>query len=245
MKIPFFHDILELVLPRRCAVCGTALDSDEADICSSCREGLPLTWFWDRRENPMADKLNDRIQVLRDKADDRQYEPYVQAAALFFYRGDYKEITKSVKYRNALGLGRDMGEELGRKLMGSALFSDVDAVVPVPLHAFRKFRRGYNQAEIIARGAASALAVPVIADSLHRKRRTGTQTRLSVEQKAANVAGVFSVDNAKALQGFSHILLVDDVFTTGSTLAECCRTLRLALGPKVRISVCTLAVVGE
>lgn len=245
MKISFLHDILELVLPRRCAVCGTALDSDEADICSSCREGLPLTWFWERRENPMADKLNDKIQVLRDKADDRHYEPYVQAAALFFYRGDYKEITKSVKYRNALGLGLDMGEELGRKLMGSALFFDVDAVVPVPLHVLRKFRRGYNQAEVIARGAASAMDVPVIADSLRRTRRTGTQTRLSVEQKAANVAGVFALSDRKAFSGCRHILLVDDVFTTGSTLAECCRTLRLALGPKVRISVCTLAVVGE
>lgn len=245
MKISFLHDILELLLPRRCAVCGAALESGEDMLCALCREALPLTWFWERRENPMADKLNDRIQELRDKMDDRNYEPYARAAALFFYRSDYKKITKAVKYRNALDLGRGMGGELGRILKDAPLYSDVDAIIPVPLHPLRRFRRGYNQAEVIAESLAAVLGVPMNASSLRRIRRTGTQTRLSAEAKAANVAGAFAVTDAKALEGLNHLLLVDDVFTTGSTLAECCRALRLALGSKVRISVCTLAVVGE
>lgn len=245
MTRSFFHNILDLLLPRRCAVCGRALDCGEKDLCTSCLEGLPLTYFWERRENPMADKFNDRIQALRDLSDDRYYEPYARAAALFFYRSEYRNITKAVKYHNALELGRSMGGELGRRLGASPLFKDVDMVIPVPLHPLRRYRRGYNQAEIIAEALATALKVPINASSLRRIRRTGTQTRLSAEAKAANVAGAFAVDNYKALEGFRHILLVDDVFTTGSTLAECCRALRSALGNKVMISVCTLAVVGE
>lgn len=216
---------------------------------------MPLTYFWMQAQNPMADKLNDRIQQLRDESDVRYYEPYANAAALFFYKEDYQEITKAVKYRSALRLGRHMGRELGRRLAESEVFRDVDLVIPVPLHWMRKFSRGYNQAAVIAESLASSMGVAFDADVLERVRRTRTQTRLDVGAKASNVSGAFAVRKACSQEGrgllssASHILILDDVFTTGSTLAECCRTLREVLPPSrrslVRISVCTLAAVGE
>ena len=146
---------------------------------------------------------------------------------------------------------------LGQRLAGSQLFNDVDMVIPVPLHRLRRWKRGYNQAEIIGGEVAAALGVHLRTDILVRKRRTQTQTQLSIEEKAANVAGAFEVsDGAKRVYGIAphddssrcgmpcHILLVDDVFTTGSTLGECFRALRSAFPAEVRISVATLAFVG-
>ena len=122
----------------------------------------------------------------------------------------------------------------------------IDLVVPVPLHWTRKLRRGYNQADIIARGIAAELAVPACCRFLVRRRSTRSQTSLSPEERRANVASAFAV-RPKVLRRLhtNHILLVDDVFTTGATLLACHRALRAALGPEVIISVATLAYVGR
>ena len=103
----------------------------------------------------MADKLNGRVQAIRDRCGITEYEPYIQAAALFFYRGDYKALTRELKYNAELPLGRYVAGILGRKLSGSGLWDDVDVVIPVPLHWWRRYRRGYNQAEVIAREVAA------------------------------------------------------------------------------------------
>ena len=122
----------------------------------------------------------------------------------------------------------------------------IDLVVPVPLHWTRKLRRGYNQADIIARGIAAELAVPACCRLLVRRRSTRSQTSLSPEERRANVASAFAV-RPKVLRRLhtNHILLVDDVFTTGATLLACHRALRAALGSEVIISVATLAYVGR
>ena len=176
------------------------------------------------------------------------HEPYAYAAALFFYRPDspYNNITKSLKYRADLSEGRHFSEMLGRRLASSPLYADVDLVVPVPLHRSRRLRRGYNQAEVVARGIASRLPLsPAVAPGLlRRSRRTRSQTRLSLEQKASNVRGAFCADSSLvATLNPRHILIVDDVFTSGATLSECHAALRSCWGPSVRISVATLACV--
>ena len=193
---------------------------------------------------------------------DLDYQPFSYAAALFYYRGDspYSQIPQALKYGRNFGAGRHFARMLGRDLAGSELFSNVDALIPVPLHWIRRWRRGYNQAEVIARGIAEELGVRVLIGALKRVRRTRTQTRLDAGGRYANVRSAF-VANGKTLASIRitadraerplHLLLVDDVFTTGATLLACERALRKgfteAFGPdaasKVRISVATLAYV--
>lgn len=231
--------LLDLVLPRVCVVCGRPLLPRERHLCTECLSDLPETRYAPLDHNPMADRFNARI-------DPEEYEPYAYAAALFHYRADsgYKKISQALKYHRDFAAGRCFARMLGARLAASPLYADVDLVVPVPLHWTRHWRRGYNQASVVAREVARALSAPRAERLLRRCRRTRSQTRLSVAAKAANVSGAFALRRAPA-PAARHILLVDDVFTTGATLAACHKALRRHYGPQVRISVATLAAVGE
>ena len=254
----------DMILPRVCVVCGRRLLLDEKHLCLGCAADMPFTRFESMSHNPMANRFNEVIQ--RGLASDdsslgvvQSRERYAYASALFLYKEDsgYKHIPYQVKYHGNLAVGRHFGGLLGCRLAGSALFEDVDMVIPVPLHRLRRWKRGYNQAEVIAAEVATALGVPLRTDILIRGRRTKTQTQLSIEGKAVNVAGAFEVtENVRCLSGHGchvessqyegpkHILLIDDVFTTGSTLGACFAALRSVFPPSVRISVATLAFVG-
>ena len=212
----------------------------------------------------MADRYNEVIQkhLVADGVSSgilQSHERYAYASALFIYQEDngYRQIPYQIKYHGNISAGRHFGRMLGLRLSDSEHFQDVDMIIPVPLHRLRKWKRGYNQAEIIAEEVAAALGAPLRTDILVRRRMTRTQTQLSIEEKSANVAGAFEVsDGAKSLYGVGsydnsslptwpkHILLIDDVFTTGSTLYACFAALRTAFPPSVRISVATLGFVG-
>ena len=259
--------LADLLLPRKCIVCGEKLTGREDHICRWCRDDMPLTRFWQLRHNPMADKINAAIQKELEKlwdAGDFRTERYVRAAALFFFNeeADYKKIPYRIKYEGDIRAGRYFGKMLGDRLSSAEWFQDVDIIIPVPLHWRRKWKRGYNQAEIIAQGISEALCIPVRTDILRRRKHTRTQINLNIQQKSANVAGAFSAslpqtrstnaDNVTSDKTSSnrtyrprHILLVDDVFTTGSTLTACFFALRSAFPPEVRISVATLGFVGR
>lgn len=235
----------DLMAPRVCVVCGRQLGMKEQHLCIWCASDLPLTRYWTRPHNPMADRFNEVVERYRRPEDP---ELYAYAVALIFYRGGnpYRRIPQALKYHYNLSAGRYFARMLGDKMAGAAHFADVDLILPVPLHWTRRWSRGYNQAEVLARALGARLGIPVRCDVLRRKRRTRTQTHLSMEEKAHNVSGAFCVRPA-ALKNLQprHILLLDDTFTTGATLYGCFAVLRAALGPGVRISVCTLAAVTD
>ena len=241
--------LLDLAMPRRCIVCRRPLALRERFICVDCQADFPFTHFWARSHNPMADKFNSLIQRDLDVASFSPREPYAFATALFFYNADsdYRRIPWHLKYEGGLAAGRHFARLLGAHLAASAQFADVDVVIPVPLHWTRRWRRGYNQAEVIARELADVLGAEFRKDILRRSRRTRSQVRLSLAGKAANVRGAFSVSNGFRKMGCpaGHLLLVDDTFTTGSTLNACRAVLRQAFPPPTRISVATLAYVSS
>ena len=237
----------DLLLPRTCIGCGARLLRSERHICLSCMTDMPLTRFWSVSHNPMADRFNELIQ----KEMEEEREPYAFAAALFFYNSEagYRHIPYQIKYHGNTDAGVFFGKMLGKKMATEALWADVGMIVPVPLHWTRRWKRGYNQAEVIASAIATETGVPIRTDILKRRRRTRTQTKLDIEDKARNVAGAFSVSDDAAMiyrngGNVHHILLIDDVFTTGSTLYACFAALRTVFPPGVRISVATLGFVG-
>lgn len=266
--------VADLVLPRVCVVCGRTLLLGETHVCTACAADLPRTFFAGQRDNPMAVAFNGLVErelggseangVPTGPGSLPAVQPYSYAAALFFYRGDspYSLIPQALKYGRNFEAGRHFARMLGRELAASSLFADVDAILPVPLHWLRRWRRGYNQAEVISRGIAEELGVSVLTRVLKRVRRTRTQTRLDAGGRYANVHSAF-VAHGKALASTKipadkaerplHLLLVDDVFTTGATLLACERALRRALtetlgaeaASRIRISVATLAYVGR
>lgn len=233
----------DLFLPRQCIVCGKPLALRERHICVGCLADMPRTFFSGQRRNQMADRFNALIQRDLDSA---IMVPYSYATALFFYRAGtgYRNITKRLKYHADIGTGRFFSGMLGKEMALSPLYKDVDTIIPVPLHWSRRWSRGYNQAEVIARTLASSLEAEVRLDILYRPGRTRSQARLKIEEKAANVEGAFKMRKGAKLPTGSHILLVDDVFTTGATLHSCYKALEEELGSKTRISVATLAYVG-
>lgn len=197
---------------------------------------MPLTHIWKLPHNTLADRLNARVETPG--------EYYSYAASLLIYKSGspYNKIPQSLKYEYNRDAGRHFARLLGLRLAEAPHFADVDLVVPVPLHWTRKWHRGYNQAEVIARAVARVLGVPCDPRALRRCRRTRTQTRLSVEDKARNVASAFRASR-RPVGSVRHILLVDDVFTTGATLTAAFLALRRAYPLPTRISVATLSAV--
>ena len=231
---PYFVGLRELFFPRKCVVCGGFLEMEERDVCAACMEGLPKTYQWDIVQNAAFERLARRFEVQ-------------DAASLLFFgtESDYRHILYGIKYGNRRDLAVRMGALLGEQLAGSRMFKGCQTVVPVPLHPLRRWKRGYNQAELIAHGVAQAMSLPVEAKLLRRRRNTKTQTKLHGAAKTKNVQGAFAVDEHRAAalqqQGIRHLLLIDDTLTTGSTLAACAAPL---LSAGFQISCTTLAFVG-
>lgn len=232
----------DILLPRVCIVCGRKLLLQERHICLYCLSDMPLTYFWNISRNDMADRLNEVLEHEDMSGNER----YAYASALFYYHSEagYRRIPYRIKYHGDIKAGIFFGKMLGRKLSESELYSDVNAVVPVPLHWTRRWKRGYNQAEVIASAVAGEMDVPMLTDLLKRRKRTRTQTKMNMEEKSRNVNDAFVAGKAPS-KHLRHVIIVDDVFTTGNTSGACCRALRKVLPPPTKISVATLGYVGH
>ena len=186
----FIRALGDLLMPRECLACGCRLGMRERHLCLHCAADVPYTRYWLQAHNPLADRFNAVLERHRGT----ESMDYAYAVALLHYKGNYRAIPKALKYHANLAAGRHFGTLLGRRIAAAPHFADIDLIIPVPLHWTRRRSRGYNQSEILARAIVDAFPSTVCrTDLLVRARRTRTQTRLSVEQKARNVASAFRV----------------------------------------------------
>ncbi|WP_308746354.1 ComF family protein [uncultured Bacteroides sp.] len=219
---------LSLFFPRYCIVCGRTLAKGEECLCTMCNINLPRTDYHLRKDNPVEKMFWGKI-------------PLERATSFFFYRkgSDFRQILHQLKYGGQKGIGAIMGRYMAAELLESGFFEGVDVILPVPLHKKKQQIRGYNQSEWIARGIAAVTGISIDTESVVRRKNTETQTRKSFLERWENVEGIFELNHAESLIG-KHILIVDDVLTTGATTVECASCLTDIEG--IRISILTLAM---
>lgn len=218
-----------LIAPDLCCVCGTRLLREECGVCSVCLSKFPLTGNHRNPDGPFTQQfLSTDIRFGR-------------AAALFRYE-PHTPVAKTIvafKYHGRERLARHLGRHMAMRLIPVGFFAGVDCFVPVPIHFTRRMHRGYNQSEQIAAGIAEVSGIPV-ATWLNATHARATQTRLSAGEREKNAGkNRFRVRHSPDLAG-RHVMLVDDVCTTGATIRACMRAIN-DYAPGVRISVLTLA----
>ena len=224
-------DVRELLFPRPCLVCGATLGLQEQVVCNRCLSQLPYTHYRGLPENPVHRLFYPDTAVQRANA------------WMFYHQGsDTAHVVHALKYHGRREVGRTMGRLMACDVKPTGFFDGVDALVPVPLSRPRQRRRGYNQSEVLASGIAEVTGLPLWPEVVERTVDNPTQTRLSVEERRQNVEGIFRLCDAGKIRG-RHLLLVDDVVTTGATLASCMAALSVAGG--VRFSVLCMAVAAS
>ena len=219
--------ILDFISPRLCVVCGHRLAPTERSLCGVCLFHLPRTDFHQKPlDNPMA-------QLFWGLA------PIEKAAALFYYHphSETAQLVYRLKYNNRPDIGEDMGRMMANELQATDFFSDIDVLLPVPLASKRLRQRGYNQSEQLAIGISDITHLPIVSKVLRRKHFQQSQTTLNRWQRQENVTDTFQLKEEHLLQG-KHVLLIDDICTTGATLIACANVLKDI--EDIRISVLTL-----
>ena len=223
----WFSRFLDFISPRLCVVCGRRLSPTERSLCSVCQLHLPRTAFqFSPQDNPMAQLFWHLVPIER--------------AAAFIYYQPHSEMARMVyqlKYRNSPDVGEDLGRLMATDFLLAHYFDDIDLLLPVPLTRKRQHQRGYNQSEMLARGISDVTHLPMAPKALKRQVFRESQTHLSRHERQENVDGIFVVTDTEILRG-RHVLLIDDICTTGATLTACAKALASIEG--IRISVLTL-----
>ncbi|MGN1354555.1 MAG: ComF family protein [Alloprevotella sp.] len=224
-------EVADVLYPRHCCVCGRKLNSDTDNICGVCFTNLPFTHFKGAKGNTVERLFWGVADIER-------------ANALMYYDIDDRSrvLLYELKYNGHDDIGVQFGRIMAKDLEDTDFFEGVDCIVPVPLFHKKLKRRHYNQSERIAQGVFEITGIPVVTKALIRIKDTPTQTKLTKEERQENMTGAFSLKDADLVAG-KHILLIDDVITTNSTLLSCINELKKAKG--VRISVMTLALAGK
>lgn len=218
--------LLHLAFPHICEGCGTDIIQQDHQLCLYCLSSMPHTEFHLHPNNQIEKIFWGRV-------------PVVHATAQYYYTKEsmMQRLMHSFKYRGNKELGFYLGRLMGQSLLTSKRFEAVDILIPLPLFISKERRRGYNQATILCNGIAEIIVKPVSNKVVRRPEHTETQTKKNRVERWQNMEGRFELTDAAAIEG-KHVLLVDDVVTTGATLESCATELLRA--PNVRISVATL-----
>jgi len=218
---------LHLFYPHTCTGCGSDLLKEDNLLCLRCIHSLPHTNFAGMAGNPVEKYFWGRL-------------PIEAAHSEFYFAKEFlvQQLIHELKYKGNTQIGSYLGELMGKSLLNSDRFSGIDALIPLPLYADKEHKRGYNQAAIICNGMSSVMNVPVVNNAVIRQHATETQTRKHRTERWENVKESFRVVTENTLAN-KHLLLVDDVVTTGATL-EACGAVMIQAG-NVKLSIATLA----
>ena len=225
--ISFWHRLLDLISPRLCVVCGHRLTVTEEVICARCNFHLPRTGFQHNAyENDMAKLFWGQIPIER-------------ATAFFYYEAhaETANILYELKYKDHPEIGEIFGRMLAAEIKSAGFFDGIDGIVPVPLAKKRQRQRGYNQSEEIAQGVSEITGLPIYNKVVKRIIFKGSQTNKGRWDRQENVERVFDLIDAEAVSN-KHLLLIDDVVTTGATCIACAKV--LCQSANVRISILSL-----
>lgn len=222
--------LADYIFPPICHLCGTPITGKTQYLCPLCISRLPRTLYHRIPMNAMEQRFAGII-------------PFERASGHFFYssKSDLSLLMQDLKYRKYRGLARQLGEIVASELLTTPFLADIDSIIPVPMHYLKKARRGYNQTEEIAKGISSVTGIP-IKTNLKAIRPHRSQTAMSAEQRRTNTRGIFRLDSPEEIKS-SHILLLDDVCTTGSTLISASEAILKEFQPgAIRLSILTLGV---
>ena len=221
----WISDLIDLIFPRHCYVCGEVLSRTEKDMCLNCLYSLPKVEEIHR---------NEIEKIFWGKIDVERATSYI------YYRksSPYNNLFHMAKYRNRPEVAERLARLAAEELEASGFFDGIDAIVPLPLSKKKERKRGYNQCDYIAAGLSRATGIPVIKGAVVRPTSNETQTHKNRDERWKNVEGIFALADASLIEG-KHILLIDDILTTGATLANCASAIQL--GCSCRTSIFTLA----
>ncbi|MES2701122.1 MAG: ComF family protein [Bacteroidota bacterium] len=221
--------MLHMLYPALCEGCAKPLIAAEEVLCIGCEQQLPETKYHHAEDNETALRFAGRVPFH-----------YATSYAFFTADGLLQHLIHELKYRDKKDIGPYLGAKFGRSLQPVPHLRGIDMVIPVPLHPAKKAFRGYNQAMLIAEGIAKQLGIPA-SEQLLRIRETESQTNKSRSERVNNMQGAFRVKDMQQLAG-KHILLVDDVLTTGATLEACAHALMAVENIKISFATIGIAV---
>jgi Predicted amidophosphoribosyltransferases len=229
MKIKsLWNSFVSVFYPQTCVVCDRALIEGEEFFCLHCLLNIPFAGYRNFVDNSAAERLKEKFL-------------FQKASSLLYYTkgGAAQKIIAEIKYRRNIKLGKWMGCLMAREMQANDFWEDIDCIVPVPLHKKRRRQRGYNQAEVIAQGITEIVNIPVDTHTVYRKIYNPSQTKKGSFERWQNTRDIFGLSEDSCFEN-KHVLIVDDVLTTGSTIEACART--IAKSRNTRVSIVTLAV---
>ena len=229
MKIrALLANFASLLYPELCVVCGEPLIENEKYFCLACLLKLPKTNYHLTPENQAIERLAGKVSLIK-------------ASSYFYYSkgGVAQKLVAEIKYRGNRNFGEWIGSYLAKDMISSGFFQGIDCMIPVPLHHSKEKKRGFNQAEKIAEGIACITNIPLETNNVYREKANISQTGKGLFDRWKNTRYLFNIKYPELFKK-KHILLIDDVLTTGATLEAVAQS--LLKSPDVRISILTLAI---
>ncbi len=223
------NDFLSLIYPRHCEACGNNLFKHEVFVCNYCKLNLPKSNYHKNPQNELSQVFAGRI-------------PYENVLSFYVFEksGRVQKILHAIKYQNQKALAEFLGKRYSEDLIKDNVFNNVDVIVPIPLHKNKLKQRGFNQSEWFAKGISLGLNIPMDLTTLIRKTETSTQTKKRKYQRWENVEGIFELSNNESLKN-KHVLIIDDVITTGATIEAAWQCIKDIEGIKISIAAIAFA----